>query len=221
MIKIIKKLLNFIYNKSCYFCSNSVEDSRFCTKCYNSAERLPYTPAGAISGSPLYAVAYYDGIVQKLIRAVKFHNQTELADYQAKLMYDYWKNLDISGKKYTVIPVPMFFSGARKRKYNHMDLVGRKFCEYTDYEFNCKSLIRNRETMPQYKLSVKEREENLRDAFSLINTDIKEPVLIIDDISTTGTTLKEIIKVLNEKNICDITCFVTSVAVKTEIKRGF
>ena len=215
MIKIIKKLLNFIYNKTCYFCSNSVEDSIFCSECYKSVKTLQYKPFKVVSNCPVYSVSYYDGIVQKLIRAVKFHNKTELADYQAKLMFDYWKNLDISGKKYTVIPVPMFFSRARKRKYNHMELVGRKFCEYTGYELNCKSLIRNRETMPQYKLSVSEREENLRGAFSLINMDIKEPVLIIDDISTTGTTLREMIKVLNEKNIFDITCFVTSVADKS------
>ena len=219
MIKIIRKLLNLIYDKTCYFCSNSVEDSIFCSKCYNSVKHLPYSSFRDINGSSLYAVSYYDGIVQKLIRAVKFHNKTELADYQAQLMFGFWKNLDISSRKYTVIPVPMFFSKARKRKYNHMDLVGKKFCELTGYDFDRKSLIRNRETVPQYKLSVKEREENLKGAFSLITETIKEPVLIIDDISTTGTTLKEIIKLLNEKNIFDITCFVTSVAQKAEAEK--
>ena len=216
MIKILKILLNLIYDKSCYFCSNSGEDTVFCSRCYSSVKKLPCKPFKTAGDYPLYSVSYYDGIVQKLIRAVKFHNKKELADFQAKLMFDYWKNLDVSDKKYTVIPVPMFFSKARNRKYNHMDLVGKKFCEFTGYEFNPKSLIRNRETVPQYKLSVQEREENLRGAFSLVNSEIKEPVLIVDDISTTGTTLREIIKVLNEHNIFDITCFVTSVAGKAD-----
>ena len=214
MIKILKKLVDFIYSKSCYFCSNSKEDKIFCSKCYNSVKILPFEERKQINNSPVYAVSYYDGIVKKLIRAVKFHNKIELADYQAKLMFDYWKNLEISDKNYTVIPVPMFFSKGRKRKYNHMDLVGKKFCELSEYEFDNKSLIRNRETIPQYKLSVSEREENLKGAFSLINMEIREPVLIIDDITTTGTTLREIIKVLQANDIFDITCLVTSVADK-------
>ena len=212
MVNFLRKLLNLIYSKSCYFCSNFEEDKIFCDKCYNSVKFLQKTQIRQIQNYPVYAVSYYEGIVQKLIRAVKFHNKTELAEYQAKLMADYWKELDISRKNYTVIPVPMYFSKARKRKYNHMDLVGRKFCEYTRYDFDNKSLIRNRETVPQYKLSVAERKKNLQGAFSLVNPEIKEPVLIIDDISTTGTTLKEIIKVLNDNNIFDITCFVTSAA---------
>jgi len=214
MINFLRKLLNLIYSKSCYFCSNFKEDKIFCNRCYNSVKFLSDKPYRQTEGCPLYAVSYYDGITKKLIRAVKFHNKTELADYQAKLMSDYWKKLDISHKKYTVVPVPMFFSKARKRKCNHMDLVGKKFCEYMNYDFDNKSLIRNRETAPQYKLSVAERNKNLKGAFSLTNSEIKEPVLILDDISTTGTTLKEIIKLLKKNNLSDITCFVTSVAEK-------
>lgn len=212
MIKILKKVLNLIYSKSCYFCSNSDEDTIFCSRCLKSLELLPYKEIRQIQNCPLYAVSYYEKTIQKLIRAVKFHNKTELADFQAEIMYNFWTNIDICKNSYTVIPVPMFYSKARKRKYNHMDLVGKKFCELTGYKFDNISLIRNRETIPQYKLTVKEREKNLKDAFSLINKNIIEPILIIDDISTTGTTLKEIIKVLNNNNLYDITCFVTSIA---------
>ena len=212
MIKILKILLDFIYNRSCYFCNNSREDTVFCQKCYKSVEFLPFRHYSFIGKNKLYSASCYDGIVKKLIRAVKFHNKTELADFQAKLMYDYWESIGESEREYTVVPVPMFFSKARKRKYNHMDLVGEKFCELTGYKLNKTSLIRNRETQPQFKLSVKEREKNLKDAFSVVDKNIKEPVLLIDDISTTGTTLKEIIKALNSNNIYDITCFVTSIA---------
>lgn len=212
MINILKKLLDLIYNKTCYFCSKSDENKIFCSACRKTIKFLPYMQNKLINGVPVYAVSYYEKTVQKLIRAVKFHGKKELADYQAEIMYDFWKNIEICKKDYTLIPVPMFYKKEKKRKYNHMNLVGKRFCELTGYKFDTTSLIRNRETVPQYKLSIKEREENLKDAFSLVNNDLSEPVLVIDDISTTGTTLKEIIKELNDKGISDIVCFVTSVA---------
>lgn len=212
MINILKKLLDLIYEKKCYFCSKSKENSIFCKKCYNSIEFLPSYPIFLIDGVKVYAAALYNDNVKKLIRAVKFHNKKELAIYQAQLMFDFWKNIDVSKKEYTVVPVPMFFSKERKRNYNHMDLVGKYFAELTQCNFDHISLIRNRETTPQYKLSRKEREANLKNAFSLIR-ELKSPVLIIDDISTTGTTLKEIISLLKKSGIHDITCLVTSIPV--------
>ncbi len=211
MINILKKLLDFIYEKKCYFCSKSDENSVCCSKCYNSVVFLPSEPHNNILGVPVYAATDYKDLTQKLIRAVKYHNQTELADYQAKLMFDYWSDLDVKNKNYTVIPVPMFFLKARKRKYNHMDLVCQKFCELSGYIFNNHSIIRNRETKPQYKLSKKEREDNLKNAFSIVDKDFKEPILLMDDISTTGTTFKEIISLLNAEGFYNIVCFVTAV----------
>lgn len=211
MINILKKLLDFIYDTKCYFCSSAQEDTILCSKCYNSIDFFNILPVFSIENSKVYAVTYYKDVIQKLIRAVKYHNKKELAVHQAKIMYQYWQETDNFEKKYTVIPVPMFFSKARKRKYNHMDLVCEEFCSLTGYKFDNKSIIRSRETAPQYKLSKKEREKNLKDAFCLKNSDINEPILLMDDISTTGTTLSEIIKLLNEKNIYDITCFVTAI----------
>lgn len=213
MINIFKKLLDLIYDKNCYFCHHSGENSVFCSKCYEKIEYLSEN-LPSINGKKLYAVAFYNDIVQKLIRAVKYHDKFELAEYQAKLMFEYWQKILPSDKKYTVVPVPMFYSKARKRKQNHMDLVGKKFCELSGYTFDNKSLIRNRETAPQYKLSKVERENNLKNAFSLISKDIKEPILLIDDISTTGTTLREIINEFQKNGIEDITCFVTAIPEK-------
>ena len=211
MINIFKKLLDFIYETKCYFCSDTKENSVFCSKCRSSVDFLPNEAAFCIEKVKVFAVTYYKNVIQKLIRAVKYHNKKELAYFQAKLMYEYWINTGESGRQYTVIPVPMFFSKARKRRYNHMDLVSEEFCKLSGYKLNTTSLIRNRETAPQYKLSRQEREKNLKGAFSLINKDFQEPVLLTDDISTTGTTLKEIINLLHENEIFDITCFVTAI----------
>lgn len=210
MINILKKLLDLIYDKKCYFCSKTTDDSEFCDNCFSKVEYLSLYPVFTIDGVNVYSATLYEDIPQKLIRAVKFHNKKELAKYQAQIMVNFWQNLDISKKKYTVIPTPMFFSKARKRNYNHMDLVAEHFSKLMNYNFDKKALIRNRETAPQYKLNRKQREDNLKDAFTLVKK-IDEPVLILDDISTTGTTLREIISELKKFGIDDITCFVTAI----------
>lgn len=211
MINILKKLLDFIYENKCYFCSSTKENTIFCSKCYDSVEFFSDKPFKKIDGIEVYAVTYYKDVTQKLIRAVKYHNKKDLAFYQAKLMFEYWKTLDISSENFLVMPVPMFFSKARKRKYNHMDLVCEEFCKLSGYNYDMKSLIRNRETAPQYKLSSKERAKNLKNAFSLTKKDLKQPILLIDDISTTGTTIKEILKIFEEKGISNVTALVTAV----------
>ena len=211
MINILKKLLDFIYENKCYFCHSSKENSIFCSKCYNSVDFFINKPFKKINGVELYAVTYYKDITQKLIRAVKYHNKKDLAYYQAKLMYEYWQTLNISSGNFLVMPVPMFYSKARKRKYNHMDLVCEEFCKLSGYDYDLKSLIRTRETAPQYKLSSKEREKNLKNAFAITKTHLKQPILLIDDISTTGTTIKEILKVFEKNGISNVTTLVTAV----------
>lgn len=211
MINILKKLLDFIYENKCYFCHSSKENSIFCSKCYNSVDFFINKPFKKINGIELYAVTYYKDITQKLIRAVKYHNKKDLAYYQAKLMYEYWQTLSISSENFLVMPVPMFYSKARKRKYNHMDLVCEEFCKLSGYGYDLKSLIRTRETAPQYKLSSKEREKNLKNAFAITKTHLKQPVLLIDDISTTGTTINEILKVFEKNGISNVTTLVTAV----------
>lgn len=214
MINIFKKLLDFIYETKCYFCSDYKENTVFCSKCYNSVDFLPTEPVFFIEGVKVFSATYYKDVSQKLIRAVKYHNKKNLAYFQAKLLYEYWQQLGLENKEYTVLPTPMFFSKARKRKYNHVDLVCEEFCKMTGYKLNTTSLVRNRETAPQYKLSRKEREINLKNAFSLTDKNISQPILLVDDISTTGTTLKEIIKLLHENGFSDITALVCAIPEK-------
>ena len=61
-------------------------------------------------------------------------------------------------------------------------------------------LKRTVNTKPQNALNKKEREANIKNAFSLIdNIDIKnKSILIVDDIFTTGTTVNECCKVLKK-----------------------
>ena len=70
---------------------------------------------------------------------------------------------------------------------------------------------RIKDTKPQYKLTRTERLKNLAGAFEVdLTKDLKKPVLILDDICTTGATFEEMIKTLKSKGITEIVCLASS-----------
>ena len=92
-----------------------------------------------------------------------------------------------------------------------MELVAKEFCYLTGYEYNCDLIKRIKDTKPQYKLTKKERAENLHGAFEVDKSkNLNKKVLIVDDICTTGSTFEEMINEFKRNEICDIICFATT-----------
>ncbi|MCM1009625.1 MAG: ComF family protein [Fusobacterium sp.] len=204
-------LLDWIYKKKCYFCRRSDECVKMCSKCYDSLEFLNYGKRLAIDGVSVYVAGVYEKNLQKLIRGLKYHNQRDLAFYQAKFMWEYWQNIT-DNKGYIVVPVPLHKNRQAKRRYNHMELVAQEFCRLSGNMLNTKLITRVKNTKPQYKLTQYERAQNLQNAFKVDKSAVNkyDKILILDDICTTGSTFAEMIKTLKEDGINDITCFATT-----------
>ena len=204
-------LLDWIYKKKCYFCRRSDESVKMCSKCYDSLEFLSYGKRFAIDGVSVYVAGVYEKNLQKLIRGLKYHNQHDLAFYQAKFMWEYWQNIT-SESGFEVVPVPLHKDRQSKRRYNHMELVAEEFCRLSGNILNTKLIKRVKNTRPQYKLTHAERAENLHNAFKVDTSALSDcgKILILDDICTTGSTFAEMIKTLKEAGITDITCFATT-----------
>lgn len=211
MIEHLIGLLDWIYKKKCYFCKSSKEAVRMCSKCYEKLVHLPAQANRIIDGVNIYCAGNYSNELQKLIRGLKYHKQKDLAFYQAKFMYEYWKKLNMSGD-FQVIPVPLHKNRIKRRKYNHMEFVATEFCNLTGYTPNFSIITRIKDTKPQYKLSKLQRSENLKNAFKLDKTKFLENkrLLILDDICTTGSTFEEMIKEFKTNGITDIVCFATT-----------
>lgn len=206
MINFLKKLPDWIYKKKCYICGSSKENSKVCSYCLDKISFLPHKPINIILDTNIYSVSLYEKNIQKIIRGIKYHKQKELAFYLAKILFKYWQNLNLNNYTFVIIPVPMFKEKIKKRKYNHMDLIAEELSKLTNYETNFNSLERIKNTKPQYKLTKKQREKNLKDAFKLLPDNLLDKkILLLDDITTTGTTINEIIKEFQKHNITDIT----------------
>ena len=207
MIKFIEKLLNLIYVQPCYFCKSTKEDKIICSRCYG---KIHFLPAGVFRQNEecnIYVCTIYDEIIKKLIKDLKYHNQKKLAPLFASIMANYWKKLGLM-QNYLILPVPIHKSRMKERKYNHMDIVAQEFSKITNYKLNKDFLIRIKDTEKQYKLHKQERIKNIENAFDInknINLDKNTHLLILDDITSTGITLEEIIRVLKKNGYCNIT----------------
>lgn len=215
MIKLLNSFLDLIYRKKCYFCGNSKYSVKMCPNCFDKLEFNDFNASKIIDGIDVFCAGFYNKELQKLIRGLKYHKQKDLAHFQAKFMYDYFKKIDVlQNKDFLLIAVPQHEKRIKKRKYNHMELICEEFSKLSGFEYNFELIKRIKDTKPQYKLNRKQRLENLSEAF-LVNKENYngKTLLILDDISTTGSTFEEMIKEFKNNGINDIVCFATSTPV--------
>jgi len=159
-----------------------------------------------INNCEIYACTIYDDIIKTLIKDLKYKKQKKLAKLQAQIMYRFWQELEISNK-YIILPVPIHSHRLKERHYNHMNIVADEFALLTGFSTNQNFLVRTKDTQKQFKLKKSERIKNIKNAFD-INADNKPNkeanLLIIDDITSTGITLEEIIKLLKKQGYKNI-----------------
>lgn len=134
----------------------------------------------------------YDEASKPLILDFKFHDKTDNAGILARMMLvagrDIWeKGVDV------MIPVPLHYTRMLKRRFNQSALLAREVHKLNGVPVDFGSLKRRRKTRPQVEFSGHERVNNVKGAFT-----VKDPcrikgkrVLLLDDVMTTGSTLKE------------------------------
>ena len=137
-------------------------------------------------------------MLKRAIANLKYQGKTQLAETLGLGLAEAWLATQ-PGLRPQVIPIPLHAEKQQQRGFNQADLIARAFCRRTGLTLNTKGLKRLRSTTPQFSLSKTERQENLTDAFvyeaprgltpwhSLAPD---RPVLLLDDIYTTGSTME-------------------------------
>lgn len=201
-----KGLLNLFLKSNCPLCDRptSVE---FCEFCQRQLQRCQLkNPSQLWQGElPIFIWGNYGGSLKQAIAALKYENKPELARPLGQWLGESWlKSSAICQKKLTVVPIPLHSAKLQERRFNQAELIAKSFCEYTGYKQQPLGLERIRETEAQFKLTPQQREENLADAFivgkSLAQKSVS-PVLLVDDIYTTGATVRAAAKVLRRRGI--------------------
>jgi len=97
-----------------------------------------------------------------------------------------------------LVPVPLHPKRKRERGYNQAFILARELAKLKGLEVMKKNLIRVEYRPPQTLMEFQNREKNIKDAFALRNGEEIEgkTILLVDDVYTTGATLKECSTVL-------------------------
>ena len=207
MIKFFEKLLSLIYIRPCFYCKSTKEDNLLCSKCRRKIHFMPPAVLKEVFGCKIYACTLYDDVIKKLITDLKYNKKKKLAKLQAEIMFEYFERLKLV-KDFLILSVPIHKNRRKERKYNHMDLVADEFSLLSGFKNNKKLLLRIKDTKKQFKLHRHERIKNIQNAFALNEQEIVDKnanLLVIDDITSTGITLEEKIKLLKTNGYNNIT----------------
>lgn len=182
-----KKLL-FNDGKVCLKCGEKIESlANYCMNCKEHVERY-FTFARA----PLM----YGGDLRKIVHELKYKNKTYLADYLGEFLIDeYIKSNFVAD---VIVPIPLNIKRQKERGFNQAEIICYPLAKRLELKIDNTHLVRTVDTPTQTKLTKKEREENLKNAFTVIDTTAfkGKNILLVDDIFTTGSTMEEASKPL-------------------------
>ncbi|MBQ8475666.1 ComF family protein [bacterium] len=211
----IDKLLDLIYKEKCIVCSCSKTNELLCKNCLKDVNFLSNFPHKIYNEIPIYSATVYTTTVKIIIHLLKFSHRRKAAGILAELLFDYFKKLKLDSDFIIIYP-DSFYIKAMTRGYDHMYLISKEFAKLTGLKFYKNAIKKIKNTIPQYK--ARNRKKNIEGAFKINKKYIKElrqkPVLLIDDIITTGATIEEIINLLKRYQINNITCLTVSKTIK-------
>ncbi|GAB4459397.1 MAG: hypothetical protein OHK0037_04730 [Elainellaceae cyanobacterium] len=139
----------------------------------------------------MFAWGNYHGTLKQAIATLKYNNHPELAQPLGHAMGRAWLNSDYGKVPLIVVPIPMHTEKQKQRGFNQAELLAEAFCQITRLPLERRGLVRVRATVPQFGLSVAARSQNVAGAFQIgpaFRRPPRRPVLLLDDIYTTGAT---------------------------------
>lgn len=188
ILQLIKKgLLEIIYpgDSSCIICGKTDEDI-LCNECKNSIT----------SCEDELCIGYYRGVLKELILNFKYKNDFSSGDVLIKLVEERLKYID---EDYYLTYIPIGKKSLKERGFNQCEYVAKELAFRNKLQV-METIIKIKETKVQKSLKKEERQKNLIGAFSLKDKTLVKgkKFILIDDVVTTGATLKEGIKILKE-----------------------
>jgi len=168
----------------CQRCGLPLRD-RFCGYCH----LLP--PAvGRLTGQR--SVGLYLQPFSTCIQAFKYRQQTSLAPLLGNLLARAYQHYQLHAD--LIIPVPLHYERERQRGYNQATLIASVCAQQLMLPLDTTGLRRTRATPAQAMLKAEQRYLNVLGAFhyqaSFATLNVRNrSILIIDDVSTTGSTL--------------------------------
>lgn len=147
----------------------------------------------------LVSLGRHAQVLKRVTHAFKYGSQRELAPVLGGLLAS---GIPADWNIQAVSAVPMHSRRQRERGYNQAELLAQEVARALGVPY-LETLERRWSTRQQAKLSGAQRQHNLDNAFALATPryNIPRPLLLVDDVTTTGATLLACREVLKEAGI--------------------
>lgn len=208
-------LADLMLPHQCVLCRRFAETTGLCAACWDGLAPIAAPicarcglPLGHTLADPLCAACWakppklaairgcfhYGGSVRDLVLAFKHGDRLQLTPFLTGLMTRLF--LSLAQDDPLVVPVPLHRRRFYRRRYNQAAELARHLCATAGCGlFAPQSLVRRRATRSQGGLSRSQRRRNVAGAFAVPPAAITHlqgrPVLLVDDVMTTGATLTE------------------------------
>jgi ComF family protein len=214
----IASFLKLFLQSNCPLCQRCTPDE-FCQNCAQKLQKFhfPVTRNLKQDSVPIFAWGAYGGLLKRAIAIMKYENQPQIARPLGRWLGEAWLLQYGCDRKLTVVPIPLHPNKLKQRGYNQAALIAQSFCEITGLKLKQNGLARVKATEAQFGLSASERERNLVAAFELgqdFHRRPDAPVLLVDDIYTTGATAKSAVQTLRQSGIAVSGLAAVAAAVK-------
>lgn len=219
-------LLDQLYPPLCLACEKPVaEADALCADCFRTLRPItaPLCPrlglpfevslgpdavsAEAIANPPPFdrarSAVIYNDVARALVSRLKYGDRPELARFCARLMAGAGTEL-LSGDP-ILVPVPLHSTRQFERRYNQSTELARALGRITGLSLNASLVTRIKHTRQQVGLSADARQRNVAGAF-VARADAAarvgdRRVVIVDDVITTGSTVKAVTRALKKAGI--------------------
>jgi ComF family protein len=185
-----------------------------CTECISGfSASIPETGDNPLV-SPLLgltALGTFSGALQKAVHALKYEGITTLAEPLGQLIAHQIKQKQ--WPRSVIVPVPLHENRRAARGYNQSALLGQVIASQLGWDYR-DLLIRARETQSQVGLDHRGRQENVRKAFAACDVTglAASHVILVDDVYTTGATIRECAMTLMDAGVKSIRAVVVGQA---------
>jgi len=219
VMKVLLAIFDFILPRFCPSCKKKLsnEEIFICESCrntfiYSDEKLLKAEYERKFSGSKIIADFYpllifeKDSPLQNIIHAVKYQKKFLLAVELGRMLGVSLKEKKTDWKIDLILPVPLHSLKKAERGFNQSFYIAKGMSKVTGFPVSQSILKRNRYTESQTKKNMIERAENMAEAFSIRNQEkIKgKNILLVDDVLTTGATIRECGNVLKASGAANI-----------------
>lgn len=209
----LNTILQFLFPRKCVGCSTHHNES-LCDDCVKKISHVRNKKDERIFS----ALPYRDTTVKYALWEFKFKNKPQAFERLLPLVHDVLldelgeRNIFNNFQNPLLVPIPLHKNRHKARGFNQSEIIAFHLYNMSPgvFDVNETSLIRSRETAPQAKIANRElRKKNISGCFEVIHPEVfhNRNIILIDDITTTGSTLEEAMKVLKKSGARNVYAF--------------